>query len=54
MMGNCCRCLQGERGEERTPIAQPNIAEATGRLENQKKSLEGDIKKLRQELEENR
>ena len=53
-MGNCCRCLQRERGEERTPIAQPNIAEATGRLENQKKSLEGDIEKLRQELEENR
>ena len=49
-MGSCC----SRRGEERTPIVQPNIEEATGRLEKQKKTLEGDIEKLRQDLEETR
>ena len=52
-MGSSC-CLQDKRGEERTPIAGPNIKEATGRLERQKESLEESIEKLRQDLENSR
>ena len=35
-------------------IVQPSVEEASGRLEKQKKTLEGDIEKLRQDLEETR
>ena len=52
-MGSCC-CSRNGRREEHTPLVQPNVQEATDRLEKQKKSLEEDIEKLKQQLQENR
>ena len=53
IMGSCY-CLRRGEHSERTPIVQPSVDEASARLEKQRKTLEGDIEKLRQDLEETR
>lgn len=57
MGSSCCCAKQNDHGpNSRTPLlqSQPSVDEAKDRFEQQKKTIEEEIEKLRQQLQETR